>query len=172
MWLWIRDCRLSNRSPSHHLIVYLNRMQLKKMLSIHFGEAVREDQYITIISGDPQRDMTILPKLLRTSVAICDARSLTEKGVHISTSLATILKQQTQEYESSGSTGWTWIATWEDLFYDDFNPIIDWERVIDTGGPSKIICCFKNEGFCSLPVQQLLELLKLHTGIIFPPHVE
>ena len=40
--------------------------------------------------------------------------------------------------------------------------------MVNENGARPTICCFKNEGFCSLPLAQLLELFNLHDEVVFP----
>ena len=84
------------------------------------------------------------------------------------TTFGAILEEERKKYESSGSKRWMWIGIWEHCFYEHFDPVLGAERIADANSVAPTICCFDNEGFCSLPIAQLLELFKLHNEVVFP----
>jgi hypothetical protein len=137
-------------------------------LQTYIARAVIGKNYVTILSGDPNEDKRMIPRGENVSFEICDARSLADGTAHVSSSLRAILKQQKKNYKSSASKGWTLIGTWEHLLYEDFDSVLNWERVLNADGPTETLCCFRNEGFCSLPLSQLVALFKLHNKAIFP----
>lgn len=150
------------------LVVYVDRKGLEKQLQRYISAAVRERSYVSVLSGDPDKDRRMFSRRHGLTFEVRDARGLTKEGVRLPSAFGAVLEGERKKYKSSGSKSWTWIGIWEHCFYDHFDPVLGAERIADANSVAPMICCFDNEGFCSLPLAQLLELFKLHNEVVFP----
>jgi hypothetical protein len=150
------------------LVVYTERRELRRQLSVYLEDAARHLDHLTVISGQPGEDRRLIPRGKMRSFHIHDARRIAARGVRAPRLFERILDEESTVSGQRGSKAWTWIGTWEHLLYHDFGPILEIERMINARGSPVTVCAFKNEGFCSLPLPQLSELLSLHDSFLFP----
>jgi len=159
----------SPRPQSHVAVIYSNTRQLRAQLRAYVSDPLRKRAYTTVLSGDPGEDRELLPRGIDSLFDVLDARRLPQGRAALRASFKVTLKDQTRKFKSTGASDWTWIGTWVHLRYGEFDPVLEVERIInDEGRGIKFVCFYHNEGFCSLPLRQILETYKLHEDVIMP----
>jgi hypothetical protein len=154
---------------AHVLLVYSDREELKSQLRGYLARAARSGHRLTILSDDPSRDRRMVPPQETKLLHLHDARAIAGGRAEFVRSFRSILREEWAEAKSeSNPSGWTWIGTWPQLRYGDFDTVLDCERIFSANAPSVGLCAYRNEGFCSLPPRQIAAVLDLHDEFVFP----
>jgi len=161
---------LPARSRTHILVVYRDREELKSQLKGYIARATRAKHRLTMISDDPGRDRRMVPPQGSKLLHMHDARAMTGGRAGFVGAFQSLVREEWAEARSSESavSGWTWIGSWAQLRYGDFDTVLDCERIFSANAPPVSLCAFKNEGFCSLPAHQIAQVLDLHDEFVFP----
>jgi hypothetical protein len=148
------------------MVVYSNKNEFVASVRPFVSEATRGRRFLTIMSDEPSRDGQMLYNGPRSALGLQDAHGLLSGSSDKLSLLKALLTKQEKQYRSGNFEAWTWVANWEHLLYDRFESVLRIEHYFDEPRPTTTVCCFKNEGFCSLPISQIRELVELHTQIV------
>jgi hypothetical protein len=157
------------------MILYDNKNERSDRLQPYLSQADKEGRLLSVVTADPtkeKRALSLRDGRKKVPYLVHDARPLVEKYRAATTRFASFLREGQKVSMSKKFAGWTWIGDWEHLLYDRFDYVLDVERYVESRRleprmPSTWVCCFRNEGFCSLPLPQVMELFELHTAVAF-----
>jgi hypothetical protein len=126
----------------------------------------------TVLSVRPEIDRRFFEKMTKKAAArrhppqpsVYDARRISSGSRDPTEEVLSIFKDALKQ--SSGSSAPMLIGDWGHLRYDNFETILNLERRLEEESLSPI-CCYRNEGFCSLDPKQIIGVLETHRKTFF-----
>jgi hypothetical protein len=160
----------------HAMIFYHEREDLEKLLAPLFSTGVRHKDVVCIFPAKTEKrsqhlaDQVKRLALSRPKLLIKDSSVLFAKGTDpVATFRDSLIEiaQQVKEVKDNGGQ-WIQIGDWVHLMYEDAETLVKMERGLnDVVGLDSLMCTYRIEGFCSLDLKNLTQLVDAHDRFIF-----
>jgi hypothetical protein len=157
------------------MILYQDKEHLESVLEPVIAELAKRGGLCSLVSPMPVEDSKFLKGVMRRAGGpkgelgpmVSDARDLLLESPDPLQSFLDLWGQMKDEYQPRPH-GWTNIGCFPHLFYNRPEILLGMERWLNLDSPpAEIICCYRNEGFCSLDPIVTLELLETHQRVQF-----
>ena len=161
----------------HAMLLYSDEVNRDLILSPIIDPAIRENSMLSfIISGSSGRSKPLIDSvrkrygsLKRKALIVDDAAALHTRGRTPEDSYFRLFEANRRKFESGRYGSWTHIGDWAHTFYNRIEDVMDIERSLARQeGELITFCCFREEGFASLNLAVITELMELHNQVIFP----
>jgi hypothetical protein len=161
----------------HAMLLYSDEANRDLILSPILDRVIRENSMLSfIISGSSGRSKPLIDSIRkryasfkRKTLIVDDAAALHTRGRTPEDSYFRLFEANRRKFESGRYGSWTHMGDWAHTFYHRIENVMDIERSLARQKGERIIfCCFREEGFASLNLAVLVELLELHNQVIFP----
>lgn len=148
------------------MLLYLNDAERSRLLQPYITACERDDGFLSILSGEPGKEKRKLSSSAETLVQ--DARVFVKTGSDPLQSYIELLDEAREQFVLEGFDEWLWIADWAHLAYESFDIVMKDERYRAEHLDATAVCCYRNGGFSSLLLRDIVELIEMHDVVIFP----
>jgi hypothetical protein len=160
----------------HAMIFYHERKDLEELLAPLFSTGVRHKDVICIFPAKTEKQSQHLAEqvkrlaLSRPKLLIKDPSVLFAKGSDPVARFRDLLIEIAQQVKGVKDNGGQWIqiGDWVHLMYENVESLVNMERGLnDVVGLDSLMCPYRIEGFCSLDLKYLTQLVEAHNRFVF-----
>ena len=159
----------------HTALVYANTLQRNRLIESYVVGPKKTWASLTVMSAQPDADTSyfmgrVKAKRKRRSLpfpTMVDVGDLLEREANPARAVTSILYRARPSKRAEPPP--LIIGDWTHAAYDRFEVILAVER--REKGTTNNVCCYRGEGFWSLPPEQIAEVCELHDRVIFGPVV-
>jgi hypothetical protein len=158
------------------MIFYHERKDLEELLAPMFSTGVRHKDVVCIFPAKTEKRSQHLAEQVKRLASnhpkfiIKDPSVLFAKGSDPVARFRDLLIEITQQVKGVKANGGQWIqiGDWVHLMYENGESLVKMERGLnDVVGLDSLMCPYRIEGFCSLDLRYLTQLVEAHNRFVF-----
>lgn len=162
---------MKNGGIPHTALIYADRKDRNRLIESYLKQAKANWNSLGVLSAQPGADTEWLRRTIRRNgkgrrekpLSVVDVRECLAKGRSTGDSILSLLRNALHAGPEAEPT--IIIGDWTCKAYDRFHVVLEVEEAEED--TVNLICCFRGEGFWSLPTKQIAQTFELHRRVLF-----